>query len=350
MAGNAQIPIIDISATQGDQGDIAKHLVAAAAEHGFIYIKNTGRDISAEKIQKAFELSKLLFESPLEEKQRCSIQQNNQGWSGMHSETLDPASQRVGDFKEAFNFGPFKDGRATQPVPASMEAHHAELASFRDACHELCRKLLFLFGVGLEVSPADFFTAAHNPDEPSGSILRFLRYPPPSETPDAQAGDVRAGAHSDYGSVTLLFRIPGQAGLEILTPSNTWAPVPVTPPGTENDPSPPILVNIGDLLSYWTNGLLRSTVHRVSFSPGQAAHGESSVDPRYSLVFFCHPAHDTPLVSVPSERVRNFSGVSSQAKEGNPYAERKVLTAEEHLQMRLQASYGDLYKDKSKGA
>lgn len=74
---------------------------------------------------------------------------------------------------------------------------------------------------------------------------------------------VRAGAHSDYGSITLLFQRPGQPGLEILPPSsqtngprNTsndapWTPVPVTPPGTENDLSPPILVNIGDLLSYW---------------------------------------------------------------------------------------------------
>lgn len=248
-----------------------------------------------------------------------------------------------------------------------MDTHQAELASFRDACHELCRKLLFLFGLGLEVwssfipmtslaltdsqiSPPDFFTSAHNPEEKSGTILRFLRYPPPSETPDAQAEDVRAGAHSDYGSVTLLFRIPGQAGLEVLTPSNTWAPVPVTPPGTENDPSPPILVNIGDLLSYWTNGLLRSTVHRVSFSPGTATGGETSVDPRYTLVFFCHPANNTPLVPVPSERVRKFAGVSSQAKEGNPYAERKVVTAAEHLQMRLQASYADSYKTETAAA
>ncbi|KXJ92765.1 2OG-Fe(II) oxygenase superfamily protein [Microdochium bolleyi] len=345
MAVNAQIPIIDISVDGADQVDVARRLVDAAAEHGFIYIRNTGQDISADRIQRAFELARTLFASPVEDKQRCSIQKNNQGWSGMHSETLDPKSQRVGDFKEAFNFGSFKDGRATQPVPASMDAHQEELAAFRNACHTLCRKLLLLFGIGLEVSPPDFFTSAHNPDAESGTILRFLRYPPPTETPDAQADDVRAGAHSDYGSVTLLFRIPGQAGLEVLTPSNTWAPVPVTPQGTENDPSPPILVNIGDLLSYWTNGLLRSTVHRVSFSPGQAATGESSVDPRYTLVFFCHPAHDTPLVPVPSERVRSFAGVSSQAKEGNPYAERKVVTAAEHLQMRLQASYADLYKD-----
>lgn len=92
--------------------------------------------------------------------------------------------------------------------------------------------------------------------------------------------DVRAGAHSDYGSITLLFQRPGQPGLEILTPSKTWAPVAISPSGTEHDASPPILVNIGDLFSYWTNGLLRSTVHRVIFPKESRRGGED----RYRLV------------------------------------------------------------------
>lgn len=172
--------------------------------------------------------------------------------------------------------------------------------------------------------------------------------------PSAQEADVRAGAHSDYGSVTLLFRLKGQAGLEILTPTNNWVSVPVCPPGTENDLSPPILVNIGDLLSYWTNGLLRSTVHRVTFAGSETsknAHaaglidGESTADPRYSIVYFCQPADDTPLTGVPSERVRSFQGELATTNAGNPYAERKVLTAEEHLQMRLQATYLQMYGD-----
>jgi isopenicillin N synthase-like dioxygenase len=190
--------------------------------------------------------------------------------------------------------------------------------------------------------------------------------------------DVRAGAHSDYGSITLLFRLPGQAGLEVLAPSgdgtsssSRWAPVPVVPPGTEDDAGPPILVNIGDLLSYWTNGLLRSTVHRVAFTPDDSKNttatatagggssssssagvvpGESSTDPRYSIAFFCHPATRTQLTAVPSERVRQFRGSLGDASEGNPYAERKVLTADEHLKMRLQASYLQMYEKKEEVA
>ncbi len=139
--------------------------------------------------------------------------------------------------------------------------------------------------------------------------------------------------------MTLLFRLRGQAGLEILTRENTWAPVPVCPPGTEDDDTPPVLVNIGDLLSYWTNGLLRSTVHRVVFAGGdeggRLVEGETDTEPRYSIAYFCHPVGTMPLEPVPSERVRAFSGAgSAKAAEGNPYAERKVLTADEHLQMR----------------
>ncbi|OTB07769.1 hypothetical protein M426DRAFT_317662 [Hypoxylon sp. CI-4A] len=352
MPKSAAIPIIDISAEGADEVQIAKELVDAAVEYGFVYIKNSGRDISAKQIENAFSLSRVLFGSPLEDKQRCKIEKNNQGWSGMHTETLDPKTQRVGDFKEGFNFGPFADGIATQPIPPSIEPHQAELSAFREACHELCQKLLLLFGIGLGVNPPDFFKTAHAPHAPSGSILRFLYYPPPSSTPGARSDDVRAGAHSDYGSITLLFRLRGQAGLEILEPrttataAGTWAPVPVSPPGTEDDESPPILVNIGDLLSYWTNGLLRSTMHRVAFS-AEAASGESSADPRYSVVFFCHPANDTPLKPVPSERVASFRG-SSNDDGSNPYAERKVLTALEHLQMRLQATYLQLYGDSEK--
>ena len=123
--------------------------------------------------------------------------------------------------------------------------------------------------------------------------------------------------------------------------------MPVVPPGTESDPAPPILLNIGDLLSYWTDGLLRSTMHRVVFPgagegerEGEAGpvrvEGEDDDGPRYSIAYFFHPFGGTELTPVPSERVRRFKaqrgGVAGDG--GNPYAERKVLTADEHLQMR----------------
>ncbi|EWY98814.1 hypothetical protein FOYG_03121 [Fusarium oxysporum NRRL 32931] len=342
----ANIPIIDISAPDADQKEVAKQLVDAAEEHGFIYIRNLGHDIQAKDIDGAFDLVRKTFECPLEEKQRCTIQTNNRGWSGMHSETLDPKHQKVGDFKEAFNFGEFADGKAQQPLPSDLVPDEPQISAFANSCHDLCQKLLYLLGLGLGVD--DFFSSAHNTEKgASSSILRFLRYPPPESTAHSE-DDIRAGAHSDYGSITLLFRLKGQAGLEVLRKDNVWAPVPVCPAGTEEDPSPPILINIGDLLSYWTNGLFRSTLHRVVFpSEGSSGvQGETSNEPRYSIAYFCHPVGAAPLEPVPSERVKNFTpseGVSSE----NPYATRKVMTADEHLFLRLKESYGDLYEKKS---
>ncbi|OAA43436.1 Oxoglutarate/iron-dependent oxygenase [Beauveria brongniartii RCEF 3172] len=336
------IPIIDINSA--DEATIGKQLVDAAEEHGFIYIRNLGQDISAEQVDEAFALSRKLFDAPLEEKVACAIQTNNRGWGGLHSETLDPRNQKL---QRVFNIGLFKDGKPQQPLPPTIVPDQARLEAFRDVCTAMCSKLLRLIGNGLGVG--DFFAKAHEvkPGDECDTILRLLRYPPPATTAHT-AADVRAGAHSDYGSITLLFRLGGQAGLEVqLRDGRTWAPVPVLPPGTERDPSPPILVNVGDLLSYWTDGLLRSTLHRVVFD-GAVVEGESAKDPRYSMAFFSSPSQSTELGIVPSERVRKFAPPreGNAGQSANPYARRKVMRADEHLRMRLEETYGDLYKKK----
>lgn len=56
MANAASIPIIDISGSQGDQAGIAEALVDAAAKHGFVYIRNTGQDISLLQVEQAFSI------------------------------------------------------------------------------------------------------------------------------------------------------------------------------------------------------------------------------------------------------------------------------------------------------
>jgi len=230
----------------------------------------------------------------------------------------------------AFNFGEFINAEPQQPVPPSIAHQSDQISAFHDLCYKMSLKLNTLLGIGLQVNPPDFFTSAHRRENgASSTILRFLYYPPLSSTTATPSLDVRAGAHSDYGSLTMLFRLRGQAGLEIQTRSGDWVPVPVSPPGTENDAGPPVLVNIGDLLSYWTNGLLRSTVHRVVFGGGERAlvDGETDTEPRYSMAYFCHPVGTMPLTAVPSEKVAAFR--SSEAKDDG-----KVLTADEHLHMR----------------
>lgn len=118
MASAAKIPVIDISATgEEEQAKVAKELVEAAIEHGFVYIRNKGADIPGDAVENAFNLvrshfraaiweywlnmrkiqGRRIFGAPVAEKQRCTIQTNNRGWSSMNYETLDPENQRVSE-------------------------------------------------------------------------------------------------------------------------------------------------------------------------------------------------------------------------------------------------------------
>lgn len=247
------------------------------------------------------------------------------------------------------NFGDFVNGKAQQPLPASLGPHESEIHDFATLCNKTCTRILNLLALGLEV-PQDFLTSRHDPSKgPTGSILRYLYYPSifsPATASYKHDKDVRAGAHSDYGSITLLFQRPGQPGLEILTPEGTWAPVPIVPgPQPDAFPFPPILVNIGDLLSYWTDGLLKSTVHRVVFP--LAEQRSPNPQDRYTLVYFCHPVDTTELVPVPSKVVtehREKSGgvgvVGFGGGAGSMEPGKRPLTAAEHLESRLAATYG----------
>ncbi|RAH53589.1 oxidoreductase [Aspergillus piperis CBS 112811] len=356
------LPVLDISNPLDPEA--GKALLAAATKYGFLYVDSRGTDFTAAEVDRAFELSKKFFASPVEEKAACRIEPNNRGWSGMHSETLDPEHQRTGDFKEAFNFGEFtQSNKAQQPLPASLTPHESEIAHFASLCNKTCTRILTLLALGLGIPPT-FFTTRHDPTTgPTGSILRYLFYPSitsPLTSSYSHKTDVRAGAHSDYGSITLLFQRPGQPGLEILTPDEKgWAPVPVIPTtsseegkgkGSDDEfPFPPILVNIGDLLSYWTDGLLKSTVHRVVFPT--AEQQRPNAQDRYSIVYFCHPLDRTELVPVPSRVVEEFRSKNTTEGEGGVRVGfgggagmleegKRALTAQEHLMARLDATYG----------
>jgi isopenicillin N synthase-like dioxygenase len=97
-------------------------------------------------------------------------------------------------------------------------------------------------------------------------------------------------------------------------------------------------VNIGDLLAFWTNGLLKSTVHRVTLSGGEE---------RYSMAYFCHPLDEVPLEAVPGEVIESYGDegaeeLKSQRKRLGlgEEGDREVLTAREHLDRRLKVTYG----------
>lgn len=110
--------------------------------------------------------------------------------------------------------------------------------------------------------------------------------------------------HSTLRAFDSPFRRVGEPGLEILDTSSICSPVPTSPLGTEEMPFPPILVNIGHLIEFSTNAMLKGTVHPVVFP-------EAKSEDRYRIANFCHPPDHVRIEAVPSRFVqsRNTFGV-----------------------------------------
>ncbi|KAG5356915.1 UPF0676 protein [Yarrowia sp. C11] len=321
------VKTVDISTINQATAD---ELIECASRDGFLFLEGSG--FTQKEVDDLFNMSKGYFALPLEEKNKFHIGPENHGYSGVNVETLDPATQKKGDPKEAFNIGKYINEKPVQPMPEFfMKPENDEIiTNMMSKLYNLAQRLLKLLAMGLKIDEkeggSNWFAERHRRDYPSGSLLRLLYYPGQKKTDPED--EIRAGAHTDYGSVTLLFHREGEEGLEILSPvTKKWEPVPFVGP-KEPGMAPPIVVNIGDLLSYWTAGVLKSTVHRVKFPAKLQAEGTD----RYSFVFFTHPEEEVKLEPVPSAKVAAITGRG--ANEG------KVITAEEHLQSRLSATYG----------
>ncbi|GKT63929.1 2OG-Fe(II) oxygenase family protein [Colletotrichum tofieldiae] len=167
--------------------------------------------------------------------------------------------------------------------------------------------------------------------------MRLINYPPVSQLSFSdsptfeESDDIRAGAHSDYGSLTLLFRQPSdQGGLQVLR-DRTWVDVKCLPDA--------IVVNIGDALEFWTAGRLRSTMHRVAF-PRSASENVG----RLSIPVFIQPDRQVVLAPIKSrdELLNTGQGVGAEFLEvlrRKGYENAKPVTSSEHLERRIRATY-----------
>jgi isopenicillin N synthase-like dioxygenase len=171
-------------------------------------------------------------------------------------------------FEEAFNVG-------KESVWATQTAFQQVMLEFYELGRTVVSpQVLRAFAIALQL-PEDFFTLKHGQNH----FLRLLHYPPLTAAPEV--GQLRAGEHTDYGSITLLLQ-DAIGGLEVRTRSGEWIAAPPIP-GT-------IVVNVGDAMQRWTNDRLCSTPHRVRIPTGEDA-GRS----RYSVALFCDPNPDVEL-------------------------------------------------------
>ncbi|KAI7901183.1 uncharacterized protein BX663DRAFT_515194 [Cokeromyces recurvatus] len=277
-----KIPIIDFADYNTNSKEIVQKVFDACKSIGFFYIINHG--FSQNDIDKAFELSKQFFDLPKEEKEKYSINQENHGYFKLYSETLDPQHQKQGDHKEGFNFvGDFTSIKLMESLPQVFENHIEFLEQFSRNCHQLALQILEIFAIALEIPIEEggtyFFSNKHTYHH-CPHTLRFLKYP--SSRHKDEEPVVYAGAHSDYGSITLLFQkdVPG---LEVWGEEDQeWVKAPIIKEA--------IMINVGDQMELWTNGLFKSSQHRVVFLPEH-----HHVD-RYSIPYFVH-SHDNVVLS-----------------------------------------------------
>jgi isopenicillin N synthase-like dioxygenase len=108
---------------------------------------------------------------------------------------------------------------------------------------------------------------------------------------------------------------------------NTWYPV--------EPRDDMIVVNFGDVFEYWSNGMIKSTIHRVNLPIDDQQN-----DARYSIAFFCDPNGDTRLTPIPSKLIENRVYTKDQhANHIFTHNDKYILTAGEHLQMRLNKTH-----------
>jgi isopenicillin N synthase-like dioxygenase len=238
-------------------------------------------------VQRVFALSQQFFGQPLAQKERAAFSgpSGNRGWIRLGNETLDPS--KPFDMKEAFNIGlelgpddpdiiAGKPFRGINCWPDIVDFRTTMLAYF-DACWNLGRILHHGFAIDLGLPPDYFATTFDRPM----ATLRLLHYPP--QPANAAPGEKGAGAHSDFGGLTLLLQ-DTVGGLQVQGKArDEW--IHATPvPGA-------FVVNLGDMIARWTNDRFRSTVHRVVNASGRE---------RYSVPFFFSGNPDQIVECLPS--------------------------------------------------
>ena len=297
-----EIPIIDL------RDDSAPANIDQACG-GLGFFVAVGHGVPEGVTQAAWDAARRFFDLPIATKMRSRRVGNPYGYEPFEHENLartrDATDGRaLADRKQTLNVGPPNRGPdsgfgaferiwPTEPYELRITwlAYYAEM-------ERLSERLLSLFAQAMGQSTDLFDTSVDR----HLAALRGLDYPssPPTDIV------VRAGAHTDYGTLTVLKADPIVPGLEVADSDGGWLGVPSVAGG--------FVINIGDLMQRWTNGRWRSALHRVV--------GDEQGRRRNSMAFFHNPNWDAvvdPILLSPDER-RLFDPVVA-----GPWLAEKVL-------------------------
>lgn len=317
------LPLIDYSHLTSDNKFIRDNEIVAldkaCREVGFIYLVN--HDIPTELIKSLKNTARSYFDLPLIEKKKIDIRNspNHRGYGPIGEENLEEDAPK--DWKETFDMA--LDLPTTHALVAKYPKMYGPnrypdnakavetLHQYYQAAFNVSQNLLKAMALALELEET-FFTKNFNNHV---TVLRMIHYPP---RPNLQHKN-GAGAHTDYGCVTLLLQ-DDVGGLQVKTKAGDWIDA------TPIDGS--LVVNIGDLMQRWTNDAYVSTAHRVVAS-NLNSH-------RYSFPFFVEPDYETLVECVPS------------CKSKNDPPKYEAIYSGDWIQSRFDATYA--YREKSSGS
>ena len=312
------IPVLDVSPIHGTDpdamGQLADAFLAAYGSTGFAYI--VGHGIASSLIDDVFAASRRFHALPSAVKMTIELDQNHRGFIPIDTSTdvnstladitrpnqsesfmmmredgPDAAEARAGDFLAGANQWPELDG-----FRATVTAYH-------DALCDLGGRLMRVALQSIGSAPDALDTAFARPT----TWLRLLHYPPT----DPLDGDDLFGSapHTDFGCLTILAQ-DDVGGLQVRSPSGKWVDAPFRPGA--------FVVNVGDMLHRWSNGLMLSTPHRVINRSGRE---------RFSCPFFFDPNVKTDIAPL----------ASTVAPDAAPRFE--SVNFEDFLRSELQAGY-----------
>ena len=283
------LPIIDISglassdpAARRAVGDALK---AACLEHGFFYC--TGHGVPQGLIDAAMAQTRALFDLPMEAKLAVDKAKSpcNRGYEHLGGQTLQPGA--MPDRKEGYYIGDdlsdldprvqnglFNHG--ANQWPQDLPGFQAVMMGYYAALCVVSETLMRGLALSLDL-PEDYFKGFTT--QPMGTV-RLLHYPPARpEVPD----EMGAGAHTDFGGLTILLQ-DDNGGLQVKDPHGKgWIDAPPVPGA--------YVVNLGDMISRWTNDRYVSTLHRVINRSGNE---------RYSIPFFYTGNPATQVACIPT--------------------------------------------------
>ncbi len=289
------VPVIDLGGARQDpeaRRAAARALDVACRTSGFFAV--TGHGIAGATIADAVDRSREFFARPFEEKARVAPTEpwGFRGYLGVDATALAATlgDTTPPDLSESFNAARFEGstpgddrpiGERSMLAPNRWPDRPADLRPALERCFAEMEQVAFeLAGLAAEALdlPTDWFASSLTDGT---SLLLINHYPAVDEPP--LPGQLRRGAHTDYGILTLLYA-EDEPGLQIHRDGH-WFDVPHVPGG--------LIVNVGDLMARWVNDRWVSTLHRVVVPDGSARD-------RVSIPFFFQPRYDAVVETAPT--------------------------------------------------